>query len=63
MLLAGHQDDGIAVLDRLANLNIEVDSLAKVYWSDMVTNPKWKTPLLHMSTGRLVYVAKNFFSA
>jgi hypothetical protein len=25
-----------------------------------VTNPKWKTPLLHMSTGQLVYVAKKF---
>ena len=32
-----HQDDdnGIEVLDRWAKLNIEMDSLAKVYWNDM----------------------------
>ena len=35
--VAGHQDDdGIEVLDRWAKLNIEMDSLVKVYWNDMV---------------------------
>ena len=36
--VAGHQDadDGNEVLDRWAKLNIEMDSLAKVYWNDMV---------------------------
>ena len=35
--VAGHQDDdGIKVLDRWAKLNIEMDSLVKVYWNDMV---------------------------
>jgi hypothetical protein len=34
--VAGHQDDdGIEELDRWARLNIEMDSLAKVYWNDM----------------------------
>jgi hypothetical protein len=34
--VAGHQDDdGIEELDRWATLNIEMDSLAKVFWNDM----------------------------
>jgi hypothetical protein len=48
---ACHQDDGTQVLDRWACLNIEMDSLAKVYWNDMsdqfgcenspITNEYW----------------------
>jgi hypothetical protein len=37
--VAGHQDDGTEVLDRWANLNIEMDSLAKVFWNDMHDTP------------------------
>jgi hypothetical protein len=46
--IAGHQDDGIEVLDRWANLNIEMDSLAKVYWSDMCDQPQMEnSPITH----------------
>jgi hypothetical protein len=46
--VAGHQDDGIEVLDRWANLNIEMDSLAKVYWSDMCDQPQMEnSPITH----------------
>ena len=48
--VAGHQDDddGIEVLDRWAKLNIEMDSLAKVYWNDMVD-------LQHMHNPSIAY--------
>jgi hypothetical protein len=38
--VAGHQDDddGIEELDRWATLNIEMDSLAKIFWNDMCEN-------------------------
>jgi hypothetical protein len=49
--VTGHQDDdGIEELDRWARLNVEMDSLAKVYWNDMgdeqtasraITNEYW----------------------
>jgi hypothetical protein len=46
--VAGHQDDGIEVLDRWANLNIEMDSLAKVYWSDRCNQlPMDNPPITH----------------
>jgi hypothetical protein len=44
--VAGHQDDdGIEELDRWAALNIEMDSLAKVYWSDMCNTPTVNTSI------------------
>jgi hypothetical protein len=56
--VAGHQDDGITVLDRWAQLNVEMNSLAKVYWEDMCDQHQMETFLSHMSIGRHLYVVK-----
>lgn len=44
--MAGHQDDnGVEELDHWATLNIEMDSLAKIYWNDMCDNQTANIPI------------------
>lgn len=44
--MAGHQDDdGVEELDHWATLNIEMDSLAKIYWNDMCDNQMANIPI------------------